>query len=90
MTRFLCQFFGIIFLILSIPLLLTPIPFGLLFLLISLLLLIPTSTRTVRVLRYLRRKSKLFDTLMHQATSKAPSTYRRILRRTETDYLRPH
>ena len=83
MVRILLTVLGVFLLLLGVVGILTPIPFGVVFLLLAMVILIPVSPLATTMIRGLRRRSRRFDSLMVNASSRAPVPYRRILRSTE-------
>lgn len=82
--------FGYLFLVVGVIGLLTPIPFGVVFLALSLLLLIPTSPAAAARMMRLRRRLPRFNRFLLKVSRRLPSPYRRILRRTEVDFMDQH
>ena len=83
MNRILALIAGYICLLLGIAGLLTPIPVGIIFTVLAAVLLIPTSPRAERALRYLRTRSSRIDRGVADIARRVPSPYRRILQKTE-------
>ncbi len=85
MRRILVLIAGYICLVFGIAGLLTPIPVGIIFTVLAALLLIPTSPRAARALRYLRTRSSRIDRKVADIARRVPSPYRRILQKTEVE-----
>lgn len=87
MVRLAVVALGLLFLLLGIVGILTPIPFGIVFLVLAMLLLIPTLPNAAGLVRRLRMRSARFDRGMTAVIRRAPAPYRRILRQTDIDSL---
>ena len=74
---------GVVFFIIGVVGILTPIPFGIVFLTLSIVLLVPTVPRFARVVQGMRGRPNLLNRGLHGITRRAPMPYRRILRQTE-------
>lgn len=85
MGRLIAKSLGVLCLLIGLVGILTPIPFGIIFFTLACLLLIPTSETAARAIQGARKRSRRFDAGMHAIAKRAPSPYRRILRRTDLD-----
>lgn len=76
---------GLVFFIIGVVGILTPIPFGLVFLTLSIIFLVPTVPQFANFIQMLRARFGLLDRGLGVLTRRAPMPYRRILRQTEPD-----
>ncbi len=87
MVRILCQIIGGLLCFIGIIGMLTPIPFGIILFIFGLMFLVPSSPTAANAVRWARGKLPVFDTVMHAATRRAPTPYKRVLRQTEIQDL---
>lgn len=81
--RFVFMVLGLVFFIIGVVGILTPIPFGIIFLSLSIVFLVPTVPAFARLVRSMRSRSTLLNRGLGGITRRAPMPYRRILRQTE-------